>query len=150
MTPEDHWPKTFEVTVHDDKPIWGYCQQGAPPMTHCQSGMVFGINAPKAGNTFDAFLQNAKKSVAQNGPALTSSPSWPHATTSSPSWPHETTTTTWSHSSGSGSMNGGWKPKTHQVIVGGVNPAKFFYYPQNITADVGDEVEFIFMAKNHT
>ncbi|KAF5342689.1 hypothetical protein D9611_001472 [Ephemerocybe angulata] len=57
-----HFP-TFTIKVHDDKPIWGYCGQ----VNHCQSGMVFAINAPDTGNTFDAFLSKAKSSSASDG-----------------------------------------------------------------------------------
>jgi plastocyanin len=40
----DHFP-TFTVTVHDTKPIWLYCGQGAnTPNSHCGAGMVFAIN----------------------------------------------------------------------------------------------------------
>lgn len=38
---------TFNITANTTAPIWGYCRQsGAAPgaPTHCQSGMVFGIN----------------------------------------------------------------------------------------------------------
>jgi plastocyanin len=36
---------TFTVTVHDTKPIWLYCGQGAgTPNSHCGAGMVFAIN----------------------------------------------------------------------------------------------------------
>ena len=54
---------TFEITVNDTAPIWGYCMQVNPPNpTHCQSGMVFGINPPAMGNTFEKFLAMAKAS----------------------------------------------------------------------------------------
>jgi len=36
----------------------------------------------------------------------------------------------------------------HQIVVGGVAGLKFT--PSNITADVGDTVEFLFNSKNHT
>ncbi|THH14322.1 hypothetical protein EW146_g5992 [Bondarzewia mesenterica] len=42
----------FTVNITDDtKPIWFHCKQ----VTHCGLGMVGSINAPSAGNTFDAF-----------------------------------------------------------------------------------------------
>ena len=62
---------TFNFTVTDDsKPIWGYCRQAPPPPgpTHCQSGMVFAINPPSYGNTFEKFLTTAKASHEQSQP----------------------------------------------------------------------------------
>jgi len=48
---------SFQILVNDTNPIWGYCGQ----TNHCQSGMVFSINAPTSGsNTFDAFQSLAK------------------------------------------------------------------------------------------
>jgi plastocyanin len=47
---------TFNYTVTDtSKPLWFYCKTG----THCKSGMVFSINAPATGNTFDKFKATA-------------------------------------------------------------------------------------------
>ena len=40
-------------------PVWVYCKQA----NHCRQGMVLAINAPSTGNTFDAFLANAKGGV---------------------------------------------------------------------------------------
>ncbi|KAF9482841.1 hypothetical protein BDN70DRAFT_828397 [Pholiota conissans] len=54
---------TFQITVHDTAPIWGYCGQ----TNHCQSGMVFSINAVESGpNTFEAFQQLALRSNASS------------------------------------------------------------------------------------
>jgi len=51
---------TFTITVKDPKPVWIYCAQTV--LSHCQSGMVAAINAPKTGNnTLDAFTNLAKK-----------------------------------------------------------------------------------------
>ncbi|KAI0692992.1 Cupredoxin [Cerioporus squamosus] len=49
----------FTITVNDTAPIWVYCKQ-TNPASHCKQGMVLAINAPATGNTFDAFLANAK------------------------------------------------------------------------------------------
>ncbi|KAI0747628.1 Cupredoxin [Daedaleopsis nitida] len=57
----------FTITVNDTAPVWGYCRQ----TNHCKQGMVFAINAPATGNTFDAFLANAK-GVATTAPAAPS------------------------------------------------------------------------------
>ncbi|KAK1755488.1 Cupredoxin, partial [Echria macrotheca] len=50
---------TFTIEVKDETPIWIYCGQTVG--NHCQNGMVHAINAPKTGNTFDAFKQLAAK-----------------------------------------------------------------------------------------
>jgi len=44
---------TVNVTV--STPLWFYCEQTG----HCSQGMVFAINAPTTGNTFDKYLSNA-------------------------------------------------------------------------------------------
>ncbi|KZV81661.1 hypothetical protein EXIGLDRAFT_730814 [Exidia glandulosa HHB12029] len=49
--------KTFPVT-DDTTPLWFFCAQTAPK-SHCQSGMVFSLNAPDTGNTADAFMKAA-------------------------------------------------------------------------------------------
>jgi plastocyanin len=38
--------------------------------------------------------------------------------------------------------------QVHQVVVGG--PNKLYYDPSNITAQVGDVIQFQFQQKNHT
>ncbi|KAF5378069.1 hypothetical protein D9615_007498 [Tricholomella constricta] len=49
----------FKITINDTAPIWGYCGQG----NHCNSGMVFSINAVESGpNNFAAFVELAKRS----------------------------------------------------------------------------------------
>ncbi|KAJ7217292.1 Cupredoxin [Mycena pura] len=55
---------TFQITINNTQPIWGYCgQQGPPP--HCEQGMVFSINADEAGpNNFAAFLAKAKSGAS--------------------------------------------------------------------------------------
>ena len=117
---------TFEITVNDTNPIWGYCRQTNPPnKTHCQSGMVFAVNAPDSGNTFDKFLSMAEASTSQNNGLP------PTSTTQASSW-----TTNAAYAA------------THTITVGG--DVGFRYTPPNITANVGDKVKFIFMQKNHT
>ncbi|KAF5875720.1 uncharacterized protein Bfra_011483 [Botrytis fragariae] len=49
---------TRDFIVNTNKPIWFHCAQ-ANPKSHCQAGMVLGINP--AGK-FDAFLEKAKNS----------------------------------------------------------------------------------------
>jgi len=53
---------TIEVR-QDTSPIWMFCNQG----NHCNSGMVFAINAPQEGEkTFAAFKEKAKNSTHPN------------------------------------------------------------------------------------
>ncbi|THV05892.1 hypothetical protein K435DRAFT_960923 [Dendrothele bispora CBS 962.96] len=66
----DSFP-TFQITINDTAPIWGYCQQ-TNPASHCGAGMVFAINAVESGpNNFAAFQALAQ---AQDGPTSNSTP----------------------------------------------------------------------------
>ncbi|RAL59653.1 hypothetical protein DID88_000286 [Monilinia fructigena] len=47
-----------DFVVHTNKPIWFHCAQ-TQPKSHCQAGMVLGINPA---DKFDAFLEKAKNS----------------------------------------------------------------------------------------
>ncbi|KAF7867070.1 uncharacterized protein EAF02_009856 [Botrytis sinoallii] len=49
---------TRDFVVNTNKPIWFHCAQ-ANPKSHCQAGMVPGINP---GDRFDAFLERVKNS----------------------------------------------------------------------------------------
>lgn len=52
---------TFQITINDTAPIWGYCGQ----TNHCGAGMVFAINAVESGpNNFAAFVELAKRTAA--------------------------------------------------------------------------------------
>ncbi|KAH8915259.1 hypothetical protein BT69DRAFT_1356813 [Atractiella rhizophila] len=51
---------TWNVTVETDTPLWFFCKQ--PIGNHCSKGMVFAVNAPKKGNTFEEFLSRAEAS----------------------------------------------------------------------------------------
>jgi plastocyanin len=46
---------TWQIKVNDTNAIWAFCQTG----NHCAQGMVFAVNAPDTGNTFDAFKTKA-------------------------------------------------------------------------------------------
>ncbi|KAG8998255.1 hypothetical protein FRB94_006953 [Tulasnella sp. JGI-2019a] len=46
---------TFSITVQSLDPSWFYCAQEG----HCPMGMVFAINPPASGDTFQAFQQAA-------------------------------------------------------------------------------------------
>ncbi|KAF7348355.1 hypothetical protein MSAN_01789500 [Mycena sanguinolenta] len=50
----------WSFTMNDtSQPLWFYCMQTG----HCGKGMVFSVNAPSSGNTFDAFQTAAKKTA---------------------------------------------------------------------------------------
>lgn len=52
--------QTVTMQVNTTAPIWMFCGQTG----HCGQGMVFSINAPATGNTFDAYLTNAKATAS--------------------------------------------------------------------------------------
>lgn len=60
---------TYTVRVNDTSAVWVYCAQSS----HCASGMVFAINAPATGNTFDAFKAKAMGSTSTS-PSGTGNP----------------------------------------------------------------------------
>ncbi|KZV95967.1 Cupredoxin [Exidia glandulosa HHB12029] len=64
-------PNFTFVVPDDSKPLWMFCKQGK----HCQSGMVFSLNAPPTGNTADAFkaaaMGTAGATTATNGTTTT-------------------------------------------------------------------------------
>jgi len=60
---------TYTIQVNNTTPIWAYCKQA----NHCQSGMVFAVNAVETGqNNFENFVNNAKG--ASNSPNGTVAP----------------------------------------------------------------------------
>lgn len=132
-----------QFTVQDMNPVWVYCRQA----NHCQQGMVFAINP---GSNFAAFQAAA---TGNNSTATATTP--PVATNTGV----VTVTATVTVSNGQvltttyGSYPGSAAPtaaslQIHQVIVGGTG--KLFYSPSNISAQVGDIVQFQFQQKNHT
>ncbi|CAE6481845.1 unnamed protein product [Rhizoctonia solani] len=146
---------SFNVT--DDKPKWFYCAQGA----HCSAGMVFAINPPREGNTFEAFLANAKNSAAQ--PPAVSAP--PTATTSAAATVTpapdgvvtvtqtvtlgaSTWTTTYGSAPGSAAPTPNPEPVVHVVIVG--ENGGLTYSPPSVQAAPRDIISFQFKSKNHT
>ncbi|KDN35339.1 hypothetical protein RSAG8_11673, partial [Rhizoctonia solani AG-8 WAC10335] len=59
VSEEQKWDlPTRKFKVTDEKPHWFYCGQ----IGHCPAGMVFAVNPPKKGNTFDKFQDMAEKS----------------------------------------------------------------------------------------
>jgi len=110
-----------QFTVQDTNPVWVYCRQA----NHCQQGMVFAINP---GSDFAAF-----QAAATGNTVATTTTSPASTTTSTPSTSASPIAAT---------------PQVHQVVVGGTG--KLFYTPSNITAQVGDIIQFQFQQKNHT
>ncbi|KAI5118564.1 hypothetical protein M0805_005855 [Coniferiporia weirii] len=149
---------TFEVVVNNTEPIWGYCRQINPPKpTHCQSGMVFAVNAPTHGNTFPNFLAMAEASTSQDN----GSSSYTSSTTGTTETETVTVTQTETVTVDTSTSSAYWpdapastsaaNPATHTIVVGGdATTVGFRYTPSNITANVGDKVFFQFMVKNHT
>ncbi|KDQ10310.1 hypothetical protein BOTBODRAFT_498122 [Botryobasidium botryosum FD-172 SS1] len=58
----DNFP-TVTLTVLVDTPLWFHCEQTG----HCPQGMVFAINPPASGNTFDKFKAAALATAAPTG-----------------------------------------------------------------------------------
>lgn len=152
-------------TVSDDKPKWFYCAQG----THCIAGMVFAINPPREGNTFDAFLANAKNSANQAPPASSgAATSAPAATSTSAAATASVTpapdgvvtvtqtitlgastwTTTYGSAPGSPNPTPNPEPVVHVVTVG--ENGGLTYNPPSIQAAPRDIISFQFKSKNHT
>lgn len=59
---------SFHIEVKDTKPLWFYCAAGPATGGHCSKGMVGAINAPRTGNTVDAFVEKAKSVLAASIP----------------------------------------------------------------------------------
>jgi len=155
---------SFNVT--DDKPKWFYCAQG----NHCAQGMVFAINPPREGNTFDAFLANAKNSANQAPPAPAPPVSAPPASSAPAATPAppavtpapdnvatvtqtitlgaSTWTTTYASFPGSAAPTPNVEPVVHVVTVG--DNGALSYSPPSIQAAPRDIISFQFKSKNHT
>ncbi|CAE6520838.1 unnamed protein product [Rhizoctonia solani] len=146
---------SFNVT--DDKPKWFYCAQG----NHCSSGMVFAINPPREGNTFDAFLANAKNSAVQSSapvsalpvtttaaPTVTPAPGGVVTLTQTVTAGTSTWTTTYTSAPGSPAPTANPQPVVHVVLVGG--NGTLAYDPPSVQAAPGDIISFQFKSKNHT
>jgi len=93
----------WSITVNNStSPLWFFCAQ-TNPLSHCEKGMVFSVNAPAA-KTF-AMFQAAAEASGGNSTSSSGSASTPSATGSS--------NTSGSGSSGSGSAAGtSGAPKT--------------------------------------
>ena len=60
---------TATMTVSVTTPLWFYCRQTG----HCQQGMVFAINPPSTGNTFQNFKNNALGTSAATATVVSTS-----------------------------------------------------------------------------
>jgi plastocyanin len=59
---------TYTIQVNSTTPIWAYCKQA----NHCQSGMVFAVNAVETGqNNFENFVNNAKGASSSTNSTVT-------------------------------------------------------------------------------
>ncbi|KAJ7435563.1 RmlC-like cupin [Mycena latifolia] len=146
---------TFNITINDTAPIWGYCGQQGPPV-HCTAGMVFSINAVESGpNNFAAFQQIARNSGNASSVSATYTQK-PYSTPAPQSWATATATVTQGTSkwttvytsyAGSSAPTYAPSPVRHVIQVGadGLN-----FTPSNISASIGDIVTFEFHPKNHT
>ncbi|KAF8831784.1 hypothetical protein HHX47_DHR1000871 [Lentinula edodes] len=69
---------TVTIQINDTKPFWAYCRQSTP-VSHCESGMVFSVNAVENSNSsFEAFQAKAlalNTTASASGSASLSSPS---------------------------------------------------------------------------
>jgi plastocyanin len=67
---------TVTIQINDTTPFWAYCQQTSP-VSHCESGMVFSVNAVEdSANSFEAFQAKALAlNTSASGSASLSSPS---------------------------------------------------------------------------
>lgn len=73
---------TSSFVVDTTKPLWFYCRQTG----HCAKGMVFAVNPPATGNTFDAFKAKAIASdPSASGSASSAPPSTSAASSTAPS-----------------------------------------------------------------
>ncbi|KAJ7116726.1 hypothetical protein C8R44DRAFT_983695 [Mycena epipterygia] len=148
---------TFTITVNDTAPIWGYCGQQGPPV-HCQQGMVFSINAVESGpNNFEAFQRLANNSgnavyssaTAKTQAATYTTPTDQSYTKATATMTHGTSTWTTVYTSYEGTPSPTYaaSPVKHLIKVGADG---LTYTPSNISAAIGDTVEFEFHQKNHT
>jgi len=137
-TMTDGFP-TCDWEIKTDKPLWVYCAQ-SNPVSHCGKGMVFAVNPPATGNTFDAYKANA---VAQDGGAAAPAGGDPYGSTPAPA-----SSAPAPAASGTAAPPATGSPTVHTVTVGGTGILAF--NPPRVDAALGDIVSFVFKAKNHT
>lgn len=118
----------FEVTTK--KPQWFYCKQAGSPVSHCNSGMVFGLNPL---DKMDQFIQNAiNQNLNTNGTASSTAP-----------YQSVKPTSTSSTSTATGAIA--------TVTVGLQNGTVLKFDPPYLPkVAVGQKIHFDFRAANHT
>jgi plastocyanin len=99
--------------------------------------MVFAVNPPATGNTYDQFKANAALQGASASPSASS----PYGSS-----PSSTAAPAASSAAASGTPNASSSVIT--VTVGGTGVLAF--NPPRVDAKIGDIVQFVFKAKNHT
>ncbi|KAG8876031.1 hypothetical protein FRB98_007503 [Tulasnella sp. 332] len=151
----------YPLPVQDTKPFWAFCSQA----NHCEQGMVFAMNAPTTGNTFDAYMAGAKALLSPTASTVAAAPvaatstatdssaaaAVTPATTAAPYGGGDSVATTSAATGLAAAVTGtapATAPATHTVVVGG--SAGIVYTPNSITANPGDTVQFQFQVKNHT
>ncbi|KDQ12371.1 hypothetical protein BOTBODRAFT_34670 [Botryobasidium botryosum FD-172 SS1] len=130
--------------VQDTNPIWIYCRQTG----HCQSGMVFSVNAAATGNTFDAFKALAVANGTSTTAATPTAAPSVVTVTQTITLGANTWTTTYGSYPGSGNPTPAPQPVVHTVIVGGTG--QLVYTPDRVVAQPRDIISFQFKSKNHT
>ncbi|TFL07793.1 Cupredoxin [Pterulicium gracile] len=144
---------TYNVTSHDEAPIWVYCAQG----NHCQQGMLFSVNS---GEGVAPFYEAATGGAVPAPPPVSTSPPPVEGGDHPPLHPQpEVVTVTATVTVGGdiwtttyGSWPGSPQPTApqsteHRVSVGA--DGQFVFSPSKIKAQPGDTVLFEFNAKNH-
>lgn len=140
----DNFP-TYTVTVNDTQPIWVFCRQAAnTPASHCGAGMVFAANcgldgAPNSFSNFKASALAIGKSLAAAASSASADSGYGgYGTGTSTAASEAATGTATTSTSG---------PAVHAVQVGA---GGLSFTPSDITAAVGDIVQFTFVSKNHS
>ncbi|KAJ7036687.1 hypothetical protein C8F04DRAFT_1036217 [Mycena alexandri] len=160
---------TFNITITDTAPIWGYCGQQGPPRHCADMGMVFSINAVESGpNNFAAFqalaLASGKSSSSgysaqpygSSAKVTTTTKAYTYSTPPAQSYTKATATmthgtstwtTVYTSYAGTPAPTYAANPVNHLIKVGANG---LTYSPSNISASIGDTVTFEFHQKNHT
>lgn len=105
---------------------------------------LFSVNP---GNDFAAFQAAATGGAASSAAPSATASGFVTVTATVTVSDGSAVTTTYGSYPGSAAPTAG-APTTHQVVVGGTG--KLYYDPSNITAQVGDVIQFQFQQKNHT
>ncbi|KAJ7905791.1 hypothetical protein B0H14DRAFT_2301620, partial [Mycena olivaceomarginata] len=144
----------WSFTVRNLVPMWFFCAQ-TNPVNHCQHGMVFSLNANEEGSeSFAAFQARAiassdssSSSSAASSPAiLTSSASAASSTTPSNAGSPLLTPTAGMHR---GTDSRLIPTSTCDCCCTGPR-LQLAFSPTNVTAAVGDTIQFQFQSKNHS